>query len=760
MGRKQFKEDFTKAAEKYGPTAYIKDLQYDPETLCFSFEANGQTTSFTLYISDDYPDGTTLYPADGEPKYYSESITFILDDICTEYGQKFGIADIPTKTDREPETAKRTKLEANSPNKTVFFQDDDDENNDSDEDFELSPQLREEIAQMRKLYGTSCITERTFGTLDLLNLDLNVNYPFYASVASAWGVRADVPITIRMQLSPSMYLNSLEAPKIDILQDAQPCGLSTQLSFIVKNFCSENWTKFANTSLTTRQLKTSGTGIIVPEPKTIAKNPIDPSVQHLIEMGFAESAAQAALDAMSGDLEQATVLLLESPHIAPPSPPRFGSATPTTSLSAHAAESQHGLQERKGKSLVGLFSRSSSKKNLSTATPAPTSNTAPTPLTSTNVQERKDIFLQEQKDNEELKFVVDYSYGFLHQLHKYLIHRIPTLNKFCIICDRAHLFASSHLLRPAVCARELCCFAFQNLGVCAGATDGIATQAEVVDLLVCMAKAAAASTRRDTIFDPYPTVFDPFDSNIMVLNPSKKDFSKLDQILTKFPSVEDMTMAQEAKDMKEYMDSVDIYAFPLLQWVINSNRSHIEKLHASKHLKLMNTPHQYVLITAPPEKEKAFSALKAKYGTTFAFHGSPVENWHCILRTGLRNASGTGLQLNGAAYGKGIYLSPNATMSFGYSQRSVFAPRTGVPTTDTKSKSRFLSSSNFFCVALCEVANIPDIKKNGDIWVCPQEDPVVTRFFFVFPAGHTASPTAHTSNASFISEVHEALRER
>jgi len=265
----------------------------------------------------------------------------------------------------------------------------------------------------------------------------------------------------------------------------------------------------------------------------------------------------------------------------------------------------------------------------------------------------------------------------------------------------------------------------------------------------------------DQIFDPYPTVFDPSDANVMILNPQRKDFTKLDLILAKFPSVEDMTMAQEAKDMKEYMDGIDIYAFPLLQWVINSNRSHIEKLHSSKHLKLMNTPHQYVLITAPPEKEAAFSAFKNKHGTTFAFHGSPVENWHCILRTGLRNASGTSLQLNGAAYGKGIYLSPNATMSFGYSQRSNYARVSTTPSPSSQStKSRFLSSSNFFCVALCEVANIPDIKKNGDIWVCPQEDAVVTRFFFVFPAGHTASPTAHTSNQSFLTEVQEALRER
>lgn len=83
-----------------------------------------------------------------------------------------------------------------------------------------------------------------------------------------------------------------------------------------------------------------------------------------------------------------------------------------------------------------------------------------------------------------------------------------------------------------------------------------------------MARAASESDRRDSvsfktiyncrqlkfeniilllffkIFDPYPTVFDPFDSSKMVLNPKKKDFSILDNILKNFPSVEDMTLAQ------------------------------------------------------------------------------------------------------------------------------------------------------------------------------------------------------------------------
>ena len=37
------------------------------------------------------------------------------------------------------------------------------------------------------------------------------------------------------------------------------------------------------------------------------------------------------------------------------------------------------------------------------------------------------------------------------------------------------------------------------------------------------------------------------------------------------------------------------------------------------------------------------------------------------MRIGLINASGTKHQMHGAAYGNGIYLSPHASVSFGYS---------------------------------------------------------------------------------------------
>ncbi len=48
----------------------------------------------------------------------------------------------------------------------------------------------------------------------------------------------------------------------------------------------------------------------------------------------------------------------------------------------------------------------------------------------------------------------------------------------------------------------------------------------------------------------------------------------------------------------------------------------------------MNTTHQYLLYSAPPEKEAKFRELKRRHGSVFAFHGSSVENWHCVLRLG------------------------------------------------------------------------------------------------------------------------------
>uniref|UniRef100_A0A8C7SND4 Poly [ADP-ribose] polymerase n=1 Tax=Oncorhynchus mykiss TaxID=8022 RepID=A0A8C7SND4_ONCMY len=214
--------------------------------------------------------------------------------------------------------------------------------------------------------------------------------------------------------------------------------------------------------------------------------------------------------------------------------------------------------------------------------------------------------------------------GFLVQTMEYAEQRTPVLNEFCVVCDEPHVFQNGPMLRPTVCERELCVFAFQTLGVMNEAADEIATGAQ------------------------------------------KKDYDRVMRALDSLTSIREMSQAPYL-EVKRQMDKHDPLAHPLLQWVISSNRSHIVKLPVTRQLKFMHTPHQFLLLNSPPAKESNFRAAKNLFGSTFAFHGSHIENWHSILRNGLVVASNTRLQLHGAIYGSGIYLSPMSSISFGYS---------------------------------------------------------------------------------------------
>uniref|UniRef100_A0A8B9R6T1 Poly(ADP-ribose) polymerase family member 8 n=1 Tax=Anas platyrhynchos TaxID=8839 RepID=A0A8B9R6T1_ANAPL len=109
--------------------------------------------------------------------------------------------------------------------------------------------------------------------------------------------------------------------------------------------------------------------------------------------------------------------------------------------------------------------------------------------------------------------------GFLVQTIEFAEQRIPVLNEYCVVCDEPHVFQNGPMLRPTVCERELCVFAFQTLGVMNEAADEIATGAQVVDLLVSMCRSALESPRKVVIFEPYPSVVDPNDPQMLAFNP-------------------------------------------------------------------------------------------------------------------------------------------------------------------------------------------------------------------------------------------------
>jgi len=66
-----------------------------------------------------------------------------------------------------------------------------------------------------------------------------------------------------------------------------------------------------------------------------------------------------------------------------------------------------------------------------------------------------------------------------------------------------------------------------------------------------------------------------------------------------------------------------------------------------------------------PDFEQQFQPITHCY-----FHGSNIISWYPILQNGIKNMSNTTLMSTGAAYGPGVYLSNDYSISFGYSGTS------------------------------------------------------------------------------------------
>ncbi|KAM7015700.1 protein mono-ADP-ribosyltransferase PARP6 isoform X5 [Labrus bergylta] len=589
------------------------------------------------------------------------------------------------------------------------------------------PQLDADIEAVKDIYTDSAVSVREYGTIDDVDIDLHINIGFLdEEVATAWKVIRTEPIILRLRFSLSQYLDGPE-PSVEVFQPSNKEGFSLglQLKKILSSFTSQQWKHLSNEFLKAQQekrhswFKAGGTikkfraGLSIFSP--IPKSPSFPLIQDTVLKGK-----------------------LSVPELR------------VTRLMNRSISCT--MKNPKGE----LFSYPPNSQTV--AVPAAR---APAQITTRQLIE---LFFSSQAGGH-CKNIPTLEYGFLVQIMKYSEQRIPTLNEYCVVCDEQHVFQNGSMLKPAVCTRELCVFSFYTLGVMSGAAEEVATGAEVVDLLVAMCRAALESPRKSIIFEPYPSVVDPNDPKTLAFNPKKKNYERLQKALDSVMSIREMTQGSYL-EIKKQMDKLDPLAHPLLQWIISSNRSHIVKLPLSRQLKFMHTSHQFLLLSSPPAKEARFRTAKKLYGSTFAFHGSHIENWHSVLRNGLVNASYTKLQLHGAAYGKGIYLSPISSISFGYSGMGKGQHR--MPTKDElvqrynrmntipqsrPIQSRFLQSRNLNCIALCEVITSKDLQKHGNIWVCPVSDHVCTRFFFVYEDGQVGDANINTQEPKVQKEI-------
>ncbi|KAJ3022703.1 hypothetical protein HKX48_005473 [Thoreauomyces humboldtii] len=169
---------------------------------------------------------------------------------------------------------------------------------------------------------------------------------------------------------------------------------------------------------------------------------------------------------------------------------------------------------------------------------------------------------------------------------------------------------------------------------------------------------------------------------------------------------------QTSLTLRPILDPIDPLIYPLLRWIICSNRSFIKELSKpeEKITGLGTGLMQFKMIMSHPEKEEKFAkaqktfASEAEVESLWAFHGSPLYNWHSILRTGLNTQKTT----HGRAYGHGIYHALSSNTSVGYAVGGSSWPSSKLGIVQCMSLNEIVNSpSNFVSVnPYLVVANI------------------------------------------------------
>lgn len=324
----------------------------------------------------------------------------------------------------------------------------------------------------------------------------------------------------------------------------------------------------------------------------------------------------------------------------------------------------------------------------------------------------------------------------------YAIDKISVCTKTCVICDTTLAY---EMLKPSICDSALCTFSSEQYGLGQDVSAMLQYSPEVFDLLI---SATAAITARAISRSADGDRFSPFPSGVEVsdrtnkmktfMNGSSNNYQLIGEVLAKLPSVREMAKAPNTAALRASLDLLHPLAFPLLRWILTSNRTHLAKLKPEETISSVPTSHQYLMLSATPARERIFQQRKAQYGSFWAFHGSGFFNWHAILRTGLRNLSGTALMSTGAVYGNGIYLAPESGTSIGYAQES----------SGWNLSLHGNSSDQYRCMALCEVVNAGYTA--NPYYVIPKEEDIVTRYLFIFPPSETSRMQGATIYANKI----------
>ena len=188
-------------------------------------------------------------------------------------------------------------------------------------------------------------------------------------------------------------------------------------------------------------------------------------------------------------------------------------------------------------------------------------------------------------------------------------------------------------------------------------------------------------TPKDAIPKQLPEIeFSIYDQNFDDLEDDEKQ-TTIYFLLDTLPSVKSMAEYLQSKggqeiSLRSWNDRISPAALGLLRWIIASNRSCIIQVDSldgnnrKSEERVSGLPGwmQFRFAQGAPDKEQRFitsikHATNTNYPTMFAWHGSPLWNWHGIVREGLHFEKAD----HGRAFGDGVYHSLQFQTSMSYS---------------------------------------------------------------------------------------------
>ncbi|KIM60273.1 hypothetical protein SCLCIDRAFT_1217055 [Scleroderma citrinum Foug A] len=326
----------------------------------------------------------------------------------------------------------------------------------------------------------------------------------------------------------------------------------------------------------------------------------------------------------------------------------------------------------------------------------------------------------------------------------FVLRRLALCTRHCAVCHKK-LHNEYEALKPYVCNSQLCIFQYYSLNFGPSLEHEICTNSETVDLLVSLAYIAAAE---GTLDEPFPRGM-----GLRVPRAAQStsgadggDFCDFDALTVKdmrmwitilldtLPSIETMKsylLRNPKAKLQDINPGILPAAWSVLKWCVASCTSHIQELkdHEDFLGNIGNEFRQFRFVTGSPDKEAKFkTALEKqlppnpKYPTIFAFHGSPVNNWHSIIRHGLWYKK----ILHGRACGNGVYCARDGTQSSSYALRNT-------------AKWRGSSLMPSRCLTLVEIVNLPSRFVCTNPYVVDNTDWIMCRYLLVESGDYTDS---------------------